>query len=662
MLLTLASLLAGSCFAVLAESEGEAQQEAPVEVVSVPDEPDQAPQEEPASEPAVIISSEVPAPEPEVTPEPQSTVDSAAVESDVDSGPESEAESIPEGREAVILFTGNIRGNAAHFGQLAAYRALLMEEGDEILVVDTGNAYGGNKAVVSLMNAVPYDLAVPGANEFAEGNAFLQQLSDTAGFRYISCNYTQISTGGLVFAPFATGRLGDRRVSFVALSLPSSLPDEESSEYGFRETELSAAVGNAVTSARSEGAGAVILLISMTDAQTETARQIVSSVSGVNAVIISTSEAGTSRRWTDSSGLEIPVCSAGNDLSLIGRLTLEEDGTLTPDLIDANSVNTEGSESVRSAYAYAQGLVYEYQSQFEADTFDVGSDGIGELQNTDEASAEEVPSEDGSAAADTFSANAREKGYKSGEPLNTETDPEDAVDAAAIPEETLAENGAAAGEDKAESPAADLSDVQSAESLAEDLSESESVEDPAEDLSESESVEDSAENLSGPEADVHSTENVSEGKAALAGTENGSSDESSDPGSTTPSESPTPTPTPTPTPSPSASSDSLNTESGDNGTEAGGGLNTTSTDNTATETGGGLNTTSNDGGLNTTSGNTLNTASGLDTTSSQAAGIYGAESSVGAGTGDERPIALYIILAAAALAAVLAVLIIRKKK
>ena len=606
MTLALASMIAGPALAVRAESGDEAAGDAQVSV-SAPAEQDPAPAPDPEETPVpeenyetvpqsetAAPASEVPSPEAEVTPSPESAADSTTTDSLTDSlpesGPDSEAESIPEGREAYILFTGNIHGNASHFGQLAAYRAQLMEEGAEILVVDAGNAFSGNNAIISLMNAVPVDLALPGADEFAGGNALLKELAGAASFRYISANYTDLASGSLVYAPYATGQLGDRRVSFVGLSLPASLPEEEAAAYGFREDALAAAAQSAVTAARNEGAGAVILLISMTDAQMETARQIVSQLSGVNAAVISVSEASVSRRWTDASGTELQVCSAGNDLARIGCFTLEEDGTLTASLIESNSVQTDGSETVRSAYSYAQGLVYEYQSQFEADTFGAGDDGNGSAPETDGAagSAAESEEEDVDAAA-AFSENARERAANTGDPLNTETDPQDV-----LPEENAA-SAAAEKEEASDSTAEDLSGAESVESMAEDL------------------------------IGTENNGNLTESSTAQTGTDS-DTDESDAPEDPDPTETPTPTPTPTNTPTPTPVL--LNTDSADN----------------ATETANSLNTASVPTGLDTTSGNTLNTASVADTTSSGTLGTDGAVSTTGAGTGDGHPIAFYVVL------------------
>ena len=85
---------------------------------------------------------------------------------------------IPESAEGstvlTILYTNDVHGAIEGYSTLAGYKEQLKSDGKEVIAVDAGDAVQGElidsitkgEASVDLMNAVPYDLAVPGNHEF----------------------------------------------------------------------------------------------------------------------------------------------------------------------------------------------------------------------------------------------------------------------------------------------------------------------------------------------------------------------------------------------------------------------------------------------------------------------------------------------------------------
>ena len=85
----------------------------------------------------------------------------------------------------VILYTGNVRGNAEVYSQIAAAKAAYEEKGATVYLVDAGNylqgtAYANSDmglTVYNLMDAAGYDVAGMGVYEFVHGEA-------TTGYMY----------------------------------------------------------------------------------------------------------------------------------------------------------------------------------------------------------------------------------------------------------------------------------------------------------------------------------------------------------------------------------------------------------------------------------------------------------------------------------------------
>ena len=113
--------------------------------------------------------------------------------------------------DIVILFTSDIHcGVDQGFGLagLASIRETLEEEGNYTILVDDGDAIQGEpigtmtsgEAIIDLMNAVGYDIAIPGNHEFDYGMDRFLELTGKAKFQYISCNFNK--EGELVFDPY----------------------------------------------------------------------------------------------------------------------------------------------------------------------------------------------------------------------------------------------------------------------------------------------------------------------------------------------------------------------------------------------------------------------------------------------------------------------------
>lgn len=149
---------------------------------------------------------------------------------------------------------------------------------NHVLLVDNGNSIQGEPlglmtgglASIELMNAVGYDIAIPGNHEFDYGADHFLELSKAAQFPYICCNLFREDQ--LVFAPYTLKEFDGVKIGFVGADTPetiiSSTPryfqDQDGNYiYSFLQGDSAAfyaAVQQAVDDARAEGADYVVLL------------------------------------------------------------------------------------------------------------------------------------------------------------------------------------------------------------------------------------------------------------------------------------------------------------------------------------------------------------------------------------------------------------------
>ena len=204
--------------------------------------------------------------------------------SDSEALSESLSELIPEEKDTAngdiyILYTSDVHcGIDEGFGYAGLWeiRNNLEEKGYATILVDDGDAFQGEsigmiskgESIVKLMNAVGYDVAIPGNHDFDYGVDRLLELVKEADYPYICCNFNK--EGELVFAPYLIKEVGDLKIAFVGVTTPdtitSSTPEffqNEKGEFiydfmrGGDGQELYDAVQKAVDDARAEGADLV---------------------------------------------------------------------------------------------------------------------------------------------------------------------------------------------------------------------------------------------------------------------------------------------------------------------------------------------------------------------------------------------------------------------
>ena len=286
-------------------------------------------------------------------------------------------------RDLTILFTSDVHcGIDQGFGYagLAAMRDQLAKKAN-VLLVDDGDAIQGEpvgtmtkgEAIIGLMNAVGYDVAIPGNHEFDYGMENFLELTKKANFPYISANFNK--NGELVFQPYVIKDVEGVKVAFVGVTTPrtitSSTPKYFQDEngnfiYGFMEDEtgekLDAGVQSAVDAARAEGAAYVFVMGHVgneDNCRPYTYADIITNTTGIDAFMDGHSHDTDKATVTNKEGKKVLRVACGTKLGCVGYVTVSaKDGAITgglytwdnaisaPDLLGIeNSVTTAVAEA-----------------------------------------------------------------------------------------------------------------------------------------------------------------------------------------------------------------------------------------------------------------------------------------------------------------------------
>lgn len=268
-----------------------------------------------------------------------------------------------EPKDILVLFTSDVHcGVDRNFGYVGLRAAADAAEaqGDHVLLVDNGDSIQGEpigtltngEADIRLMNALGYDVAIPGNHEFDYGMEQFLKLADMAEFPYISCNFNK--GGELIFDPYLIKEFEGAKIAFVGVTTPKTLStsmpryfqDEEGNIiYGFLQDKTGEAVYHAVqqavNDARDEGADYVVVMGHMgNEAECEpwTYADVISHTEGIDAFLDGHSHDTDKVVMKNKNGKEVIRQACGTKMNGIGWLRIRaEDGNLDTGLYTWNN-------------------------------------------------------------------------------------------------------------------------------------------------------------------------------------------------------------------------------------------------------------------------------------------------------------------------------------
>lgn len=250
---------------------------------------------------------------------------------------------------------------------------------DNVTLVDAGDAVQGKamgtltngEYLIDIMNKCGYEFAIPGNHEFDYGMTQFNTLVARAKAKYLSCNFTDLRTGNLMFdaytmREYGTGD-GKKKVAFLGIctpetltkSSPVSFQDESGTYiYGFCEddsgSKLYDAVQRAVDQARADGADYVVALAHLGQKGVTarwTSTSVVANTSGIDVVIDGHSHELYAQTPLNKNGQPVLVTQTGTQLVGIGQVVINPaTGTITAyasdDAKTVTASTTNGTASI----------------------------------------------------------------------------------------------------------------------------------------------------------------------------------------------------------------------------------------------------------------------------------------------------------------------------
>lgn len=286
-----------------------------------------------------------------------------------------------ESKGVVILHTNDVHcGFAADdytygVADLAAYKAHLESEGYDVILVDAGDfVQGGVVGTLSdgeypmeIMNALGYDVAVPGNHEFDYGMDTFFKLTGEAEFPYLSVNFTDLRTDEKPFQAYTVVEAEQMKIAFVGIttpetptsSRPSNFQDEDGNYiYGFMGgddgTALYDAVQSAIDAAYESGADYVFAIGHMGDYVYDerwSSMAVIEHVSGLSGFIDGHSHSVLEESVKDRDERDVPLASTGTKLENIGQITVS-DGKVSCSLIEKGAYTVSDDENSAEYKAY----------------------------------------------------------------------------------------------------------------------------------------------------------------------------------------------------------------------------------------------------------------------------------------------------------------------
>ena len=285
-------------------------------------------------------------------------------------------------KDLVILFTSDIHCGIDQgwgFAGLYAVKESLSAD-NHVLLVDDGDAIQGEpigtmttgEGIIDIMNAVGYDIAIPGNHEFDYGMDRFLELTQKANFPYLSCNFNK--EGELIFKPYIIKEFDGVKIAFVGVTTPmtlrSSTPryfmnDQGEFIYGFLQDEtgeaLYTAVQKSVDDARAEGANYVVVMAHLgneAECSPWMYSDVIANTTGIDAWLDGHSHDTEQAVVKNKEGADVVRSACGTKLANIGALTIAKDGTISSQLFGWDSsiaapkllsLNNVGSEAVSAA-------------------------------------------------------------------------------------------------------------------------------------------------------------------------------------------------------------------------------------------------------------------------------------------------------------------------
>lgn len=265
-------------------------------------------------------------------------------------------------RPIVILYDNDVHCSVDGYAKIAGLRdAIAKADTAYVAVVSAGDFLQGGLTgtlsqgsdIISIMNAVGYDVVTPGNHEFDYGMPVMLQVLKDLKSDVVCTNLFDLRTNRAVYAPYVIKSFGKKMVAFVGVLTPITMKSAYSAFYenGVQTYDVKSAdvmtdlVQKAVDNARSEGADYVVLLSHLGEKDSDdTSVDLIHNTHGIDVVLDGHTHSVIEQDLiANKETLMIPSTQTGTAFANIGKLYISRNGMCETRLLPAAEVMEENA-------------------------------------------------------------------------------------------------------------------------------------------------------------------------------------------------------------------------------------------------------------------------------------------------------------------------------
>ena len=264
--------------------------------------------------------------------------------------------------DIVILYDNDVHCSVDGYAKMAALKAEKKAQTPYVTVVSAGDyVQGGSMGaaskggyIVTIMNAVGYDLVTLGNHEFDYAIPRLKEISKELKATILCCNLIDLKADARMFKPYEIVDYGGTKVAFIGAATPysfnSSTPAYFQDDKGNYVYSLSAdtyydTFQNFINDARNQGADYVVALTHLGDDvnydpinSQELARQ----TEGLDVILDGHSHSLVPQRiLTNKAGKSVHYSQTGAHFDNIGVMTISPNGEINLSLVSTKDYTKE---------------------------------------------------------------------------------------------------------------------------------------------------------------------------------------------------------------------------------------------------------------------------------------------------------------------------------
>ena len=258
-------------------------------------------------------------------------------------------------KDVIVLYENDVHCAVDGYAAFAALKDEMKVSHRFVTTVSCGDFVQGaslgaashGRYMIDIMNEVGYDFVTLGNHEFDFGIPRQQELMSGLSAECLCCNFKDLRTGEVIYAPYRIVHYGGLDVAFIGMSTPytinSSTPSYFKDEngryiYSFCGDDFCDVVQQSVDRARAEGADMVVAISHIGD-ETEgeglfNSLEMIAGTHGIDVVLDGHSHSTYAARMVrNDKGEEVTLTSTGTKFHNMGVLTIHPDGSFNTSLV-----------------------------------------------------------------------------------------------------------------------------------------------------------------------------------------------------------------------------------------------------------------------------------------------------------------------------------------